>query len=287
MRLRPVGIDTARLDAEVLLALAAGIDRTGLYGRLRAPAPFDLETRFAALLDRRARREPIAYLTGIQEFWSLSFTVTPAVLVPRPETELLVEMACRWVDTGPANGGSPRSAQPGQRQSICDVGTGSGCIAVALARELRDAQLVAVDVSAAALAVAVRNAAAHGVAERIRFVESDLFDGIDPAARFDVIVSNPPYLDPDDLCSPELAFEPRTALAAGSDGLAVIRRLIATAPRRLRAGGRLIMEIGRGQDAAVRALAGAAGLADIRIAADLAGIPRALIAGCSAPPSPM
>jgi release factor glutamine methyltransferase len=276
-RLRGVGIDTARLDAEMLLALAAGLGRTGLYGQLHISASSDVETHFAALLDRRARREPIAYITGVQEFWSLSFAVTPAVLVPRPETELLVELARRSV--GPDQVGSGAESDG---RWICDVGTGSGCIAVALAQELPDARVVAVDVSTAALAVAARNAAEHGVADRVYCVESDLFDGLDPATRFDVIVSNPPYLRPEDFLSPELAFEPRAALAGGPDGLDVIRYLVAAAPARLRAGGRLIMEFGCGQDAAVSTLARAAGLTDVQIAPDLAGIPRALVARGSA-----
>lgn len=140
-RLRGVGIDTARLDAEMLLALAAGLGRTGLYGQLHISASSDVETHFAALLDRRARREPIAYITGVQEFWSLSFAVTPAVLVPRPETELLVELARRSVDPDQVGSGAESDGR-----WICDVGTGSGCIAVALAQELPDARVVAVDV---------------------------------------------------------------------------------------------------------------------------------------------
>jgi release factor glutamine methyltransferase len=281
-RLHGVGIDTARLDAELLLALAAGISRTGLYGQLHTPASSAVETRFTALLDRRARREPIAYITGVQEFWSLSFAVTPGVLVPRPETELLVELASQAVGTDLPDRGAEADGR-----WICDVGTGSGCIAVAVAQELPDARVVAIDISTAALAVAARKAAEHSVAYRVYCVDTDLFDVLDPAARVDLIVSNPPYLTPDDFVSSELAFEPRAALAGGSDGLDVIRRLVAAAPLRLRAGGRLIMEFGRGQEAAVRALARAAGLADVQIAPDLAGIPRALVARGSVPASDM
>jgi release factor glutamine methyltransferase len=281
-RLVGIGIDTARLDAELLLALAAGISRTGLYGQLHTPASSEVEAQFTALLDRRAQREPIAYIIGVQEFWSLSFAVTPGVLVPRPETELLVELASEPVGPDLLDSGAETDGR-----WICDVGTGSGCIAVALAQELPDARVVAIDVSTAALAVAARNAAEHGVTDRVYCVESDLFDGLDPAARFDVIVSNPPYLTPDDFISPELAFEPRAALAGGPDGLDVIRRLVAAAPARLRAGGRLIMEFGRGQEAAARALAQAAGLTDVQIAPDLAGMPRALVARGSAPASDM
>jgi release factor glutamine methyltransferase len=306
-RLQAAGSDTARLDAEVLLAFALQIDRTALYARLHSASDAALERRFDALVERRSRREPIAYITGTQEFWSLQFAVNPAVLIPRPETELLVEIVkekCggaevrRCGGTAPATvelsgtaggppaprvfgGGSSRTSAPPHLRtplSIADLGTGSGCIAIALARELPTAQIVALDVSADALAVASANAAAHGVADRIAFRHSDLFASLVPDERFDVIVSNPPYCRPDDPTSPEVAFEPRAALMAGSDGLAVIRRLLSAVPQRLRPGGWLVMEFGRGQDADVRADAAAAGLTDIAIRADLAGIPRALVA---------
>jgi release factor glutamine methyltransferase len=264
-RLAAAGIDSARLDAEVLLAHALGVARSGLYTRLRDVVPAAAAERFEALLARRVRREPVAYLIGMQEFWSLPFAVTPAVLIPRPETELLVELA---LDHLPA--AAPRA--------VLDVGTGSGCIAVAIAHERSGARITALDISRAALEVARRNAAAHGVAARISFAESDIFDGLAAGATFDLIVSNPPYLAPGDATSPELAFEPRDALMAGTDGLDVIRRLIAGAAARLCPGGRLVMEIGQGQAAAVVALAAAAGLVDARVVPDLAGIPRALVA---------
>lgn len=270
-RLRDAGVDSARLDAEVLLALALGIDRAGLYARLRASVPAATERHFAALLDRRAGREPVAYITGTQEFWSLPFAVTPAVLIPRPETERLVELVSRL------------SAAAGDALTVCDVGTGSGCVAVAILRELPAARVVAVDISAAAVALAARNAAAHGVADRISVVASDLFDALDPLARFDLIVSNPPYLSPDDPVLPELAFEPSVALVAGADGLAVIRRLIAAAAPRLRAGGWLVMELGCGQEAAVCELAEAAGFEQIDVEPDLAGIPRVVTARNASP----
>lgn len=262
-RLAAAGIDSARLDAELLLAHALGIDRTRLFARLREAVPAGAAEAFAALLERRLRREPLAYLTGEQEFWSLRFAVTPAVLIPRPETELLVELAQRL--------------QPAPRQ-VLDVGTGSGCIAVALARELPRAQLTAVDLSAEALAVARRNAAAHGVAPRIEFAAGDVYAGLPPAAAFDLIVSNPPYLAPGDAASPEIDFEPRTALYAGDDGLDVVRRLLADAGARLRPGGHILIEIGQGQADAVLALAAGAGLRDATVAPDLAGIARVLSA---------
>ena len=161
---------------------------------------------------------------------------------------------------------------------MCDVGTGSGCIAVALASELGGATITAVDSSVAALVVAAGNAAAHGVAHRIAFVRGDLFDALDPETCFDLIVCNPPYLAADDVMTPEVAFEPGAALTAGRDGLAVIRRLIASAPDRLRRSGWLVMELGLGQEAAVRELARAAGLVGIEVEPDLAGIARVLVA---------
>lgn len=267
-RLAAAGIDSARLDAEVLLAHTLGIGRAALYARLRDAIDSESQARFAAALDRRARREPVAYITGVQEFWSLPFAVSPAVLIPRPETELLVEVTCRLL----------RRSAAGGRVTVCDVGTGSGCVAVALARELPAAAVVAVDVSPAGLAVARRNAAAHGVEARIEWCHGDLFAGLDAGVRFDAIVSNPPYLAPGDAVSPELAFEPVEALAAGSDGLSVIRRLVATAPACLTPGGWLVVEIGAGQAARVLELARAAGLVETGVETDLAGIDRVLVA---------
>ncbi len=297
-RLDAAGIGSARLDAEVLLAQALGVGRTGLFARLRDAVDAAAAARFAALVDRRLRREPVAYLTGWQEFWSLPFAVTPDVLIPRPETELLVELGVRFLrsphpDPLPAGegassgtallGGSPLPQGEGQgegipRRAILDLGTGSGCLAVALARELPAARVTAVDLSAAALAVARRNAAAHGVAARIAFVVSDLFAALPADATFDLIVANPPYLAPGDAASPELAFEPHGALYAGADGLAVIRALLAAAPRHLRRGGILLMELGDGQSRVVIDLARAAGFDAAHVHADLAAIPRILVA---------
>ena len=282
-RLRGVGIDTAQLDAEVLLALAMHTDRAGLYARLRSDASADVAARFTPLVERRARREPVAYISGVQEFWSLPFAVNPSVLIPRPETERLVEIACRvWRQgsTGPrrADSTGEAGANAARGWSVCDVGTGSGCIAVALARELGGATITAIDSSVAALAVAAGNAAAHGVAHRIVFVRGDLFDALDPDTCFDLIVCNPPYLAANDAMTPEIAFEPAAALTAGRDGLAVIRRLIASTPERLRRSGWLVMELGLGQDVAVRELAQAAGLVEIEVEDDLAGIARVLVA---------
>jgi release factor glutamine methyltransferase len=260
------GVSTPRLDAEVLLATALETDRSALYCRLHQAVPAHARSAFALMLERRRRREPVAYITGVREFWSLPIRVTPAVLVPRPESELLVESVIGLFE---------RSRQ--RTLSVWDAGTGSGCLAVALARELPRARIVATDVWPAALQVALGNAVAHDVAGRILFACADLADGLRPEQRFDVVVSNPPYLTEGEPLSPELAWEPASALAAGADGLEVIRRLLRQAAARLREGGFLAMEMGFGQEAAVRRLAAAVGLVDLSVRADYAGIPRVLI----------
>lgn len=269
--LAAAGVGTPRLDAELLLAAAYGVDRTALYVRDREPVPATCAQTFRGMLERRRRREPLQYIVGRQEFWSLDFVVTPDVLVPRPETELLVELAL-----GVLRGVGARHAVPPR---LCDVGTGSGCIAVALATELPGADVWALDDSTAALAVADGNARRHGVAERMRFVRSDLFSSVS-SQLFDVVVSNPPYLTANDLADmqPEVSFEPRSALDGGSDGLAVIRRLLTTAPEYLVGGGWLLVEIGATQAAAVEDAARAAGFTTVSIHADYAGLPRVLMA---------
>jgi release factor glutamine methyltransferase len=254
-----------RLDAEVLLCAALSVDRAALYTRLSEPAADAVNGRFEVLLSRRLRREPLAYITGVQEFWSLPFAVTPGVLIPRPETELLVETVVEL---------SAGRVSP----LICEIGTGSSCVAVALARELPTAWIVATDISAEALAVARRNAAAHGVESRIDFVLSDLYGGFRERRKFEFVVSNPPYVSSEDALSPELAWEPRSALLAGTDGLEVIRPLLHGAARRLAPDGWLVMEFGCGQVEAVQGLAADAGFRPISVRSDLAGIPRALLA---------
>lgn len=255
---------TPRLDAEVLMATAMSADRAALYARLRDSVPGSIHARFLTAMSRRLRREPVAYIAGAKEFCSLPFAVTPAVLIPRPETEQLVDIVRRLT----ADRVSP---------VVCDLGTGSGCVAVAIARTIPDAQVVATDVSRAALAVARQNAVRHGVAARVRFIGCDLWTGIGAHSRFDVVVSNPPYLRPGDLVSPEVDWEPAGALVAGPDGLAVIRRLVQGAPALLREEGSLVMEFGQGQADAVRELAAAA-FASVAIESDLAAIPRVLVA---------
>jgi len=266
--LASVGIEAASLEACVLFEHAAGCDRAALLARGREPVEPGAAQRYARLLEERSRRIPLAYLTGEREFWSLRLRVDSRVLVPRPETETLVEAALERLG-------------PGAR--IADIGTGSGAVAIALASELRDATLHATDRSAAALEVARANAAEHGFALRIEFLLGDL---LAPLAALpgplDALVSNPPYIPTADLAGlqPEVRdFEPRAALDGGAGGLDLIGLLVAGAPRLLRPGGWLLLEIGAGQADAVQRLAQTTGCyTEISIRRDLAGIERVIAA---------
>jgi len=262
-RLRGAGVESARLDAEVLLARAAGLDRSGVFARLPDPLATTVAERFEAFVTRRCRREPVAYIVGEKEFYSLSMAVSADVLIPRPETEMLVEAALEGLPAGAA---------------ICDIGTGSGCIAVALAATRPDVRVTACDLSGPALAIAASNAARHGVASRISLVRSDLAQAFRPGSRFDVIVANPPYVADGAELEPELDFEPRAALRAGGDGLDVIRRLVPQAIARLKPRGRLIVEFGSDQEGMVRGIAEQAGFAPVEIRRDLAGHARVVVA---------
>ena len=261
--------EDAALDAEVLARHVLGWDRAALLVRWRDPAPAGFDEQFHPLLARRAAREPVAYITGRREFWGLDFDVTRDVLIPRPETELIVEEALHCA----AALGAPRS--------LIDVGTGSGCLAVALATEFPGASVVATDISPAALAVAARNARRHGVADRVSLFVADLVDSRAQGAG--LIVSNPPYIPDADApaLQPEVgAHEPASALFGGTgDGLAVMRRLLDAAPPYLAAGGRLIVEFGFGQEAGVREAARRSGWEVVRIASDLQGIARVAVMG--------
>jgi release factor glutamine methyltransferase len=273
-RLRGAGVPVreAELDASLLARHLLRWDAARLIAAGADAVPADFAAAFDALVDRRARREPVAYILGKQEFWGLEFRVGPGVLIPRPETESIVQAA---LDRFP----------PEARLIAADVGTGSGCIAVALAHERPNAKVVAMDVSSEALAIAAANAQLHGTAERISFVPADLFADGDRSRLFDLIVSNPPYVPDGDRASlqPEvLEHEPAEALFAGSDGLDVIRRLLPAAATRLKPGGYLIFEIGMGQDRAVRQLVAATpGLDLVEIRPDLQGIPRTVIAAAT------
>jgi release factor glutamine methyltransferase len=271
--LAAAGIDPAeaRLDAELLARHVLGWDRARLLAHARDGVPSGFDAPFDAALARRLAREPVAHILGHREFWGLDFEVTPDVLIPRPETELIVEEALAAY--------SDREAG-----LIVDVGTGSGCLAIALALEIPRAELIATDVSAAALAVAGRNAVRHHVADRIVFVQTDLLPA---ASAIDLIVSNPPYVAESDAASlaPEVRdHEPPLALYGGADGLSVFRRLLPEA--RTMCGserdGVLIVEVGYDQAAAVTALAATAGWTLVRARQDLQGITRTLVLRCEA-----
>ena len=267
-RLCAAGVETADLEARVLLERAAGLDRAALLSRGREPLDPAVAERYERLLADRERRIPLSYLTGEREFWSLPLAVDARVLVPRPETETLVEAALERL---------------GPSARVADVGTGSGAVAIALATERPGAAIWAVDRSGPALEVARANAAAHGVGERIVFLEGDLAA---PLAQLegtlDAVVSNPPYVPSAEIerLEPEVRdHEPRLALDGGEDGLAVIARLVAQAPWPLRPGGWLLLEVGAGQAGAVAALLRDAGAWDpAQTLRDLAGVERVVAA---------
>jgi len=266
-RLAAAGIEGARGEAWLLLEAASGCPRASLMaGSLERLTP-EQEARLEAMVRRRAGREPIAYILGEKEFWSLAFAVGPAVLIPRPESESVVEAALARVDD--------RSAP----LRLLDLGTGSGCLLLALLSELPQATGLGVDISTAALALAGRNAGRLGLAARARFEVRSWGAGL--AGSFDLIVSNPPYVAAGDLAglAPEVrAFEPESALAAGPDGLAAYRALIPDCARLLAPGGSILLEIGQGQGAAVAGILAARGLAVVERRRDLAGIERCLVA---------
>jgi release factor glutamine methyltransferase len=259
--------DEAALDTEVLARHVLGWDRARLIACWRDPAPAGFTEEFARLVARRTSREPVSYITGHREFWGLEFDVTPDVLIPRPETELVVEEALRF---------SREVRLPG---SVIDVGTGSGCIAIALAAELPLSHVVATDISPAALAVARRNAARLGVEHRLTLINGDLLDGTPAAA--DLIVSNPPYVPAGDAptLQPEVGrHEPPVALFGGDgDGLDLVRRLLGCASPHLAPGGRLIVEFGFGQARPFGIAAQQAGWEIVAMIPDLQGIPRVAV----------
>jgi len=269
-RLVSEGIESAALDAEVLLGHVLGFSREQILVAANTPVDDVQRRTYEHLLSRRLRREPMAYITCKREFWSLDFQVSPDVLIPRPETELLVEIA---LTLAKGSGRAPR---------IVDLGTGSGAIAVALASELTGAEVIATDVSAEALAVAQRNAVRNGVAGRIRFVQGDLFAALEPNQRFDLIVSNPPYIRRSDIDTlmPEVSrWEPRGALDGGWDGLDYYRRIAAQGVRYLAPDGALAVEIGAGMGQAVASLFhDAAPCAAVNTYNDHAGIERVVAA---------
>lgn len=264
--LRQAGISEARRDAATLLAHLIGRDSTFLITHAERELASSDVARYRSFLERRAAGEPLQYIVGHQEFFNLDFTVTPDVLIPRPDTELLVETALDLLGA------------TGEGQSICDVGTGTGCIAISILHERPRVRGVAIDISQPALKVAAGNAARHGVSERLQFVAADALSALEPSrARFTLIASNPPYVTEEAM--PHLQrevreHEPRVALTPGGDGLGMIRRLLTDAPRFLSSGGHLLLEIGFDQHEAVHHMIDTQVWTLLDIHKDIQGIPR-------------
>ena len=264
-RLNADHVPSARLNAELLLMFILNCDRAYLYAHPERELTRDEQSRYAAALVERARGVPTQYITGHQEFWGMDLVVTPAVLIPRPETEHVIESVMDRVGRAPA---------PSELLRISDVGTGSGCIALALAKELPQVEILATDISAAALEIARANAARHQLESRIQFREADLLAGFENDA-FDFIVSNPPYVGESEEDQVQLEvrkFEPRGAVFAGPTGMEVIMRLVPQARAALKPGGWLVMEISGAISEKVQRLL--QHWNDVRIRPDLQSIPR-------------
>lgn len=266
--LRDAGIDAPALEARVLLAHVLGITPERLVMELGEAATLEsrVEAAFERIVQRRAAGEPMAYITGTKEFWSLDFWVTPATLIPRPDSETLIQAVIDCF---------PDRARP---YRMLDLGVGSGCLIVAALREYPSATGVGIDRDAQALRVAARNAASHSVSGRVQFVQSHW--GAALAGRFDVILCNPPYIAPEERSLLEktvVDFEPHGALFAPSSGLAAYEELAADLGRLLKAEGKALIEIGQGQSAAVSALFARSGLRVLAVIPDLAGIPRCMM----------
>lgn len=278
-RLRQGDVPSFTMAAELLLLHVTGRERTWIYSHPEEILPSAEIAAFFALVDRRCQGEPTQHLTGKQEFWGLEFQVTPDVLIPRPETEHVVEVALDRLAVRELRAG--RSAKlSGEGVTIVDIGTGSGCIALALAKELPSAIIYATDISRAALQVARRNAERLGFAARIRFLESHLFDAFLPL-KFDLIVSNPPYVgrrEANALPREVRDHEPESALYGGEEGYEVYGALVAQARSFLKPGGLLVLELGHDSLTAVQPLLETPAWANMGIAHDLAGIPRVLSA---------
>jgi release factor glutamine methyltransferase len=274
-RLEANGVPSAPLSAELLLMHTLGRDRSFLYAHPEYELDAGESARFAQAIEERAAGTPVQYLTGRQEFWGLEFEVNPSVLIPRPETEHVVEVTLARL-----------AARRNESLTVADAGTGSGCLAVALAHELPRAQIFATDISPAALAVAQRNAARHGFAARIEFRRANflrtyLADGPPVKRCIDLIVSNPPYIGLDEaagLPREVREHEPHEALFAGPDGFAAYPRLIAQAESLLRSGGWLVLELGHKSAERVSTLLQTAAWVDVAVERDLAGIDRVISA---------
>jgi release factor glutamine methyltransferase len=286
-QLRAAGTPSHTLAAEVLLMHALQRDRVWLYAHPDETLGPAVQAKYFALIARRAAGEPTQYLTQKQEFWGLEFEVSPAVLIPRPETEHVMEVAlARLGERGLKI--DLRTGLPAKTLQVADVGTGSGCLAIALAYELPHAEIIATDISRAALEIARRNAlrntiAPHTLAERIQFIETDLLPPGNQEPAFDLIVSNPPYIADSERASLQREVrdhEPHEALFAGPTGTEIYTRLVAAARQQLRNRGILVLELGHNSASEVRALFDAASSSwtNLSITMDLAGIPRVLAA---------
>jgi release factor glutamine methyltransferase len=264
--LRVAGVPEPRREAGSLLAHVLGKDRTFIISHAKDELDQTTLESFASMVQRRAQGEPQQYITGTQSFYDLEFKVTPSVLIPRPETELLVEAALKLMDQV-----TPPS------QLICDVGTGSGCVAITLLHLRTATRAVAVDISKDAIEVAYENAERHQVSDRISFVLGDTFDALDPEQKFDLILSNPPYVSASAMAGLQREvrdFEPRIALTPGGDGLSIIYRLMDESPAYLQPGGYLLFEIGFDQHEAVHNRIDPRNWKLLDIQPDLQGIPR-------------
>jgi release factor glutamine methyltransferase len=290
-RLRAAKVSSATLAAELLLMHVLGRDRAWIYAHPEELVQTSAMEKYFELLARRAAGEPTQYLTGKQEFWGLEFEVTPAVLIPRPETEHVIEVALeRLGERGIKI--DMRTGEPSPILRIADVGTGSGCLAIALAHELPHAEIFATDISGEALEVAQRNAARHGVADRIHFLQTDLLQKLldqapnasDELQSFDLVVSNPPYValnDAEALPREVRDHEPATALFGGATGVELYDRLIGQAAELLAERGILVLELGYNCADGVRALLSRQrAWVNISVTNDLAGIPRVIAAEC-------
>jgi release factor glutamine methyltransferase len=271
-RLSAAHVPSPRMNAELLLMFTLGCDRAHLYAHTERELTSGEQARYEQALAQRAQGVPAQYITGHQEFWGMDFIVTPAVLIPRPETEHVVESVLRLIREPGEDARPPLKASSFPR--IVDIGTGSGCIALALAKELPRAKIHATDISAAALEIARANAARHQLESRTHFHKTDLLQGLDSNA-FDFVVSNPPYVGESEEDQVQLEvrkFEPRDAVFAGPTGLEVIDRLIPQAHAALKPGGWLVMEISGTIGNGVKRLL--EGWNQVQITNDLQGIPR-------------
>jgi release factor glutamine methyltransferase len=296
-QLRDAQVPSFTLAAELLLLHVFGCDRTWLYAHPEEVVSDENAQRFFALISRRAAGEPTQHLTGKQEFWGLEFEVTPDVLIPRPETEHVIEVALDRLAARELRAGRPQTTT-GEGFRIADVGTGSGCIAIVLAKELPGARFCATDISSAALVIARRNAARHSLSDRIDFIEGNLLNafsvvGAQHAApllgkdaphesrSFDLIISNPPYVGRHEAATlprEVREHEPDVALYGGEEGYELYAALVAQAAQHLKPGGILVLELGHNSLPAVRPLLDAAPWINVGVTNDLAGIPRVLAA---------